>query len=296
MGAGRGRVLYNVGGMGSGEISDEARAFMSNIESVNSRFYDLTPEQVMQFEQRLFELGIVTDPSIASELLNSLTENEIAYLRDYRSFKDLNSDLMDEDLSQFPALARMTGDKLYSVWMAANADSKAVDRGDVVYAAAVGVAGELIPLVNDALPGFDGISAIVAGNNADSRRMRTAKGFYAQFEAAINMNSNADFDNTSYFTTNHGAGFGVASTTIHEIGHGVMTYLKRNNRDVMTSFETSTNGMDAVSAYGNNNSNEMFAESFLTYVLGSPLTSNYHREFENLMSNVGLSSLQGSIR
>lgn len=81
---------------------------------------------------------------------------------------------------------------------------------------------------------------------------------------------------------------------IHEYGHAVYFKIDDQFGDKLKKFHKKTEGMEAVSRYGNMNSHEAFAESFNLYVTGrQPVQGKeYHKEFEKLMKDVGMTKFK----
>ena len=80
------------------------------------------------------------------------------------------------------------------------------------------------------------------------------------------------------------------STVIHEFGHHIERSVFKGNANIA--------GNTAVSTYGNKNSHEAFAESFLAYCLGVTPTEGkeYYKNFKDLMNSSGLSKFEGSFK
>lgn len=86
-------------------------------------------------------------------------------------------------------------------------------------------------------------------------------------------------------------GYGV-TTVMHEFGHHVENTLFKFGSDKLIK------GKEAISIYGNTDSNEAFAESFAAYCLGIEPTKGkeYHSNFKKLMKESGLSAFEGCVK
>ena len=105
-------------------------------------------------------------------------------------------------------------------------------------------------------------------------------------QSLLKDNRFEDYSKWSYNT-----GSTPTDVVIHEFGHAVE---KRIMHDPATSkafkdFQKRTEGLEAVSPYGNQSTAEAFAEAFNLYVTGRKPESGekYYREFEKLMKDTG---------
>ena len=98
-----------------------------------------------------------------------------------------------------------------------------------------------------------------------------------------------DYNEYSYNT-----GSTPTDSIIHEYGHAVYFKIEDQFGDKLKQFHKKTEGMEAVSRYGNMNTHEAFAESFNLYVTGrQPVQGKeYHKEFEKLMKDVGMTKFK----
>ena len=151
----------------------------------------------------------------------------------------------------------------------------------------VSVVTDLIEATVAVIPTFTNISAIEAVNKHDGVR-----GSYKESQGKLTLNiaynKERDLFMRGMFTTCTQVG-----TVTHEFGHAIRSYLHNNHKEAIRVFEehVTHQKMNALSAYGSIDISNAFAESFSAFVHGTPRTNKFHRAFENLMAEVGLSTL-----
>ena len=149
--------------------------------------------------------------------------------------------------------------------------------------------------------------------SADPKRYGLSEDTLGFYNAAIGIVIKPGIfgeESASYFNGYHSS-YGYREAITHEFGHMVEQRITNifvdfdNDGNLIeggryspywkwseTTYENG-NVTKALSRYGTTNPSENFAEHFAAYATGSPKTSDSHRAFEKMMSDVGLGGFKG---
>ena len=302
MGMGRGRVVPNalrsvaLGGSRyrDYEVTGDEIDYAIEIEAIREQYINATAEETRAMMDRLRELGITANPL---EAISDLSPETIAVLESVSSIHELQMKVM-ETLMKDPSspasseLGNMTTPQLQQRWQdvqqAKGFDPSTLDTP--AHKLLVGVTLQLTEAAVAAMPSFNAVSRLAA--EGPSGRVLGTYHFGTQ-QITLHGNPEPDRQDFMWGVFSHHTHLGVA---VHEFGHALESHLRKTRGSVMDTFEARTSNTKALSDYGNTNATEAFAESFSAFATGLPRTNEYHRAFENLMSEVGLSSLRNVIK